>query len=348
MTSKPKITMQNTKKEMLAAYQEVLEQLKEKRAAVLKPEEQIAEKRTQKAVEMTDTLSTEGIVQEVSTLRLETGRLLSQLSDSLEEEVSRYRQVRAAIQAKEQELQEIYEIERSALSLAALLEAQHQKREQMETDLASRKDELTREIETLRAEWKLEKESHAAEIAQRDAEEQKRRKREQEEYEYAFQREQQLTREQFEDDKARLERDIANRREQMEKELAERERAIAGREQELAELRARVETFPAEMESAVASAAKDATRQAESAAKSREELLRKEFDGERNVLNTRIDSLEKTVAEQNGQIARLSQQVEKAYSQVQDIATKAIGSSKPAPGWVPAAAEPPRKPAQEA
>jgi uncharacterized coiled-coil protein SlyX len=35
----------------------------------------------------------------------------------------------------------------------------------------------------------------------------------------------------------------------------------------------------------------------------------------------------KTVTEQNEQIAKLSQQVEKAYSQVQDIATKAIEST---------------------
>jgi DNA repair exonuclease SbcCD ATPase subunit len=349
MADKPKkMTMQNTKKEMLDAYQEVVQQLKEKQAAALKPEAEIAERRTQEAVEVTDTLSTEGIAQEVSSLRLEIGRLLSQLSDKLEEEVSRYRQVRVAVQARERELQEIYEIEKSAQTLAALIEAQHQKRAQMESDLESRREDLTREIETLRAEWKREKDAHAAEIAARDAEEKKRRSREKEEHDYAFQREQQLAREQFEDERARLEREISNRREQMEKELSEREKAIAGREQELSSLRARVEAFPAELESAVSSAVKDATRHAESVAKSREELLRREFDGERNVLNTRIESLEKTVAEQNQQIARLSQQVEKAYGQVQDIATQAIGSSRPAPGWQPVISEPARKPTQEA
>ena len=327
-----KITTKSTKKEMLEAYNEVLQQLKEKRAAELKPEVEIEEKKIKEAVEVTDSLSTEGIVREVSTLRLEVGGLLSQLSDRLEEEVSKYRQVQQAVEAKQKELQDIYEIEKSALSLAALIEAQHQKRQQSEAELAVRKEELTHEIETLRTEWGKEKKVHEAEIKERNADDQKRREREKEEYQYAFQREQQLAREQFEDEKARLEREIAYRREQMEKELADREKAVAEKETELNELRKHVSAFPKELESTVNIAVKEAVQRVESEARNREELLKKEFDGERNVLNTRIEALEKTVTEQNEHIAKLSQQVEKSYSQVQDIAIKAIeGTSRSQP-----------------
>lgn len=327
-----RINMKNTKEEMLEAYNEVLQQLKEKRAAELKPEEEIEEKKIKGAVEVTDSLSTEGIVREVSTLKLEIGGLLTQLSDRLEEEVSKYRQVKQAVEAKQQELQDIYEIEKSALSLSALIEAQHQKRQQTEAELAARKEELSREIETLRVEWGKEKKVHDAEIRERGADEQKRREREKEEYLYAFQREQQLAREQFGDEKARLEREITYRREQMEKELADREKAVAEKETELNELRKQVSAFPKELQSAVNKAVTEAIQRVESEARNREELLKKEFDGERNVLNTRVESLEKTVAEQNEHIAKLSQQVEKAYSQVQDIAIKAIeGTSRSQP-----------------
>ena len=330
---KPKtITMKNTKKEMLEAYNEVLQQLREKRAVELKPEKEIEEKKIKEAVEVTDSLSTEGIVQEVSSLKLEIGGLLGQLSDRLEEEVGKYRQVRQAVEAKQKELQEIYEIEKSALSLAALIEAQHLRRQQTEAELAARKEELTREIETLRTEWGKEKKVHQAETKERDGDERKRREREKEEYLYVFQREQQLSREQFEDEKARLEREITYRREQMEKELADREKAVVEKETELNELREQASAFPKELESAVKQAVKEAIQRVESEAKNREELLKKEFDGERNVLNTRIESLEKTVTEQNEQIAKLSQQVEKSYSQVQDIAIKAIeGTSRSQP-----------------
>ena len=319
-----RVTMKNTKKEMLEAYNEVLRQLQEQRAAELRPKEEIEEKRIEEAVEVTDSLSTEGIVQEVSALRLETGQLLSQLSERLEEEVNKYRQVKKAVEVKEKELQEIYEIERAALSLAALIEAQHQKREQTEAELAARKEELTREIETLRAEWEQEKQLHAAEIKERDEAEKKAREREREEYRYAFEREQQLAREQLEDEKARLEREIAYKRDQAERELAEREKAIVEKEDELNELRKQVDAFPEELESAVNKAVKEAVQRVQLEAKNREALLKKQFEGERDVLNTRIESLEQTVKEQNERIAILTQQAEKAYSQVQDIAVRAI------------------------
>ena len=118
----------------------------------------------------------------------------------------------------------------------------------------------------------------------------------------------------------------------MEKELADREKAIAEKETELNELRKQASAFPKELQSAVNQAVKEAIQRVESEAKNRDELLKKEFDGERNVLNTRIESLEKTVTEQNEQIAKLSQQVEKSYSQVQDIAIRAIeGTSRSQP-----------------
>lgn len=345
-----KITMSNTKKEMLEAYNEILQQLEAMRAAEIKPEAAVEERKIEEAVAVTDSLSTEGIVQGVSNLRLEIGKLLSQLSERLEEEVNKYRQVKMAVEAKEQELREIFEIEKSALTLAALIEAQKRKREETEAELAARKEELTREIETLRAEWEEEKRRHAAEIKERDEAEKKQREREREEYLYAFQREQQLAREKFEDEKARLEREIEYRREQMERELAERERAIAEREAELNELRKQVKAFPRELETAVNQAVEEAVQRVQLEAKNREELLRKEFEGERNVLMARIEALENLVKEQDEQIEILTQQVNKAYSQVQDIAVKAIEStSQPQPlvNLQQRGAEQPRTPATQ-
>jgi uncharacterized coiled-coil protein SlyX len=113
----------------------------------------------------------------------------------------------------------------------------------------------------------------------------------------------------------------------MERELAEREKAIVEREEELAELRNKAKAFPKEMESAVSRAVRETTERIRAEAKGKEELLQKEFDGERNVLTTRIEALEKTVKGQGEQIAKLSGQLEQAYQKVQDIAVKAVEGS---------------------
>ena len=113
------------------------------------------------------------------------------------------------------------------------------------------------------------------------------------------------------------------------KELAEREKAVAVQEKELTDLRQRAALFPKELESAVDKAVKEVADRLKLEAKNREELLRKEFEGERNVFAARTDALEKMNKDLSDQSAKLSKQLESAYQKVQEIAEKAIeGSSQ--------------------
>ncbi len=322
-----KLSLSNTKQEMLEAYQTVLKQLEAQREAELKPEKRLEEKKAKEVVQVADSLSSEGIARETGNLKIETGKMLAQISDRLEEEINKFKAVQSAIVLKEKELQELYEIERSAVSLAALIESQNQKRQAFESEMAEKKEVLGQEIENLRAEREKEKKDYEEGIKERDTAEKKRREREKDEYEYSSKREQKLAKDKFEDEKAKLEKEIQIKRAQMESELKEREKGIADREDELNELRKRVGGFPKEMEAAIAKAIKETTEKLNLEAKNRDELQKREFIGERNVFTTRIESLEKIVKEQSEQIARLTQQLEKAYQQVQEIAVKTIEGS---------------------
>ena len=322
--------MSDTKKEILESYRALEKQLLEERQAELKPEKRIEEKAQQEALEVADSLSIEGIVQGIGRLKAEIGKTLTQISDGLEEEVGKYRSVQNAIAAKEEDLQEVYEIDRSAASLAALIEAQRRKKQEFEDQMFSRKSELEERINTLRFGFEQQKQSLAAAADEAKAEEAKRRKREKEEYEYGFNREQQLARDSFEDEKAQAEKDMRHKREEGERDLAEREKAVSQAEQQLDELLAKVEAVPQEKEAAVSQAVQEAVERCEAEAKNREELLKREFDGERKVLSTKIESLEQVVKEQSERIARFTQQLEKSYLQVEGIALKAVESSSEA------------------
>jgi len=322
-----RISKSNTKQEMLDAYNALLNQLEEKREAELKPEKKIEEKKMKEVVEVADTLSSEGVVKGISNLKLEIGKMLTQISDRLEEEVNKFKGIQKAIEIKENEFKEIFEIEKTASTLATLIESQDLKRQEFESEMAARKGELNKEIQTIRAEWEKEKKDHEAEFKERNSLEIKRREREKEEYQYSFQREQQLAKDKFEDEKVKLEKEIQFKKEQMERDLTEREKAIVEKEEELNELRSRASVFPKEMETAINKAIRETTERIRQESINKEELLKKEFDGERNVLTTRIESLENTEKKQSEQIAHLSQQLEKASQKVQDIAVKAIEGS---------------------
>lgn len=331
MAQKPppskKLSTSNTKQEMLNAYNELLGHLQEQQEAESKPEAKVEQRMISEAVAVADEITNEGVVKQIGQLRSDVGRLLAQVSEKLEEQTERYAKISKAIVFKEKELADIYEIQKSALSLAALIQAQQQKREEFEHEMAEKRAQLADEIESTRAAWIEEKKGYEAEIKERDAVEAKRRKREEDEYRYAFAREQQLAKDKFADEQAKIERELADRKAAVEKDLSQRERAIAEREAELNELRQKVAAFPKQLDDATARAIKETTARLQAESASREQLLQREFAGERNVLTTRIAALEQTVKEQAEHLARLSQQSERAYGQVQEIAVRAIEGS---------------------
>ena len=310
--------------EIVAEAEKAVAQRKETEA---KPEERIAANAVRDAVAAADALSSDGVVRSIGELKSTIARTLTQLSDRLEEEIGKYSQICRAITAKDSELKEIYEIQRSASTLLAFLETQQRKQEEMQREFQTEKEQLEREIETTRAEWENEKQQHEQEGKERDAAEQKRRQREQEEYKYNFAREQQVARDRSGDELAKAQKDLLERQTQLEREWGQREKALAASEQELAELRARDAGFADELKAAAEGAAAEATQRAEQQHQTAQELLRRALEGEKNVLATTIAALERTVQEQSEQLARLEQQAEKAYAQVQEIAVRAIEGS---------------------
>jgi len=121
-----RLSLSNTKQEMLEAYNALLKQLEAQREVELKPEKRLEEKRAKEALQVAESLSTEGVSQEINHLKMEISKMLSQISDRLEEEVNKFKAIQNAISLKEKEIQELYEIEKSTLTLTALIESQNQ------------------------------------------------------------------------------------------------------------------------------------------------------------------------------------------------------------------------------
>ncbi len=328
-TGLKKLSDKNTKQEMLEAYQTLVKQLEAKRDAELAPERRLEEKEVEEATRVAAAVAPEGIDRELGVLKAEIGKMLADISDRLAVESSKFRSVQKAVESKEREIKELYGIERAAVSLAALIDAQSQRRAEFETQIASEKEDLENEIRTKRAVWEEERKAHDAEVKERDAAEKKVQDRAREDFNYAFKREQQAIKDKLNDEKAALEKEIQFKRETAEKDLAGREQSISEKERELAGLQARTAAFPKELETAVNQAVKEATDRLKLEAKSREDLAHKQFEGERNVLSARNESLERANKDLLAANSKLTQQLEAAYQKVQDIAEKTVeGSSQ--------------------
>lgn len=315
------------KEEMLSAYTEALQQQPDLGEAQLNPEKIMEDRKAKAAVQVAEALSAAGVSKEIYALKTEIGRMLSELADKLDQQVGRFTDVQKAIAVKEQELREVYEIDKAAASLAALLEAQSQRHADFEVEMAGKKEALETEISETRARWDKERKEGELRVKEQETAALQKREREKTEFEYTFQRNQQQAMDKFNDEKQSQEKDLHAKKEALEKEWAERARALKAAEAELNELRARAVKFPAELDTAVGKAVKETTEKLNTAATANLSLVKKEYEGERNVLNARIESLQATVQQQTDQITKLAKQHELAYEKVQNIAVKAIEGS---------------------
>ncbi len=327
----PEISSRSTKQDMLKAYKALLKQIETKGKKDLKPEKLVREKENEKVLSEVKSFSTEGVAGNIHRLQLEIGTILTQLSDRLGTEVGKFDKIEEAIRIKEEELKEIYEIDKSAASLAALIEAHDQEREQFEEEMKTKQDQLLHEIAQDREEWKREKQQYSAKVKEDHEGERKKREREKEEYKYVIQREKQLIKDQSNDEKNRLlaekeivQKEISTMREQAEKSLSDRESAVQSKEEAFNLLQEKAENFPGEMEDAISKAVKASSDKIRLETDYKSKISQQTFEGEKNVLKTRIESFEKVVKEQAEQIVKLSKLQEMAYQKVQDVAVKAI------------------------
>jgi len=133
-----------------------LKQLHEQEKAQLKPEQKLKERKEEGVLKAVAGISADGVIQETNKLKQEIGGMLNKLTDRLAAEVNKFDQVQLAIEIKERELKEIYEIEKAAATLAALIESQRQEKLRFEDEMAHKQASLTQEIEATKLQWQKE------------------------------------------------------------------------------------------------------------------------------------------------------------------------------------------------
>jgi hypothetical protein len=221
-------------------------------------------------------------------------------------------------------LEELHDIRLAADTLASLIQEHEQRKAAFEEEMTETEEEFNNEMTAKRTDWKKEQEAYNAALKDNEARLKKEREREREEYEYNLALTRKKDKDLYEEQKAIMEKALREEKLKQERELSVREATVAAQEADLAELRARVAAFPAELTAAVEQAQREAALQAESRAKQEAQLWAKEVEGDKRVAQLRITALEETVKKQLEQIESLTKKLNDANTQVQEIAIRAI------------------------
>ena len=343
----PEISLKNTKNEILAAYEETLKKIQTQKNT--EPKQVQEEKRQQETIKKASDNTTEGIVNGITTLKLNVAKELDKLSELLTAEFKKLEDIQIAIRLEKHNLEDLYQVTANADSLAAMIQSQKEKKALFEAEMADKRtafeekmkadklnfdEKIKTESESFETSmkaqkelWKIEQQKWAEQQKEIKEKSDKERKREEEEYAYNLKLTRKKESDLYEEKKIRIEKELTEKKITFDKEIASREAEVVSAENELKELRAKTAAFPSEIEKAVATTVKSATEKLQAEFRFEKELTAKQTEGDIKLKEQIIDTLKSKINDMDAIISELSKKAVTAETSVKDIAMKAIESS---------------------
>jgi hypothetical protein len=319
------LSTKNTKNEILAAYDELLQKTQESKTEEPK---KVQEKQIQETIVKTAAASSyDGIVKNLSNMKIELSSSLDKLGDRLVSEFKKFEELQQAIQIEKKTLEDLYQLSATTDSLSVMLLAQKEKKKQYEDEMAALKSKFEEDMSQSRLQWKKQQEEITEKLKEDADTLKKNRQRDEEDYQYTLKLTRKKETDLYEEKKAKLEKELAEKKATFEKDFAEREAKIKTAEKELAELKARNEAFPAEMEKAISAAVKNETARLKIENGFEKELTAKQTEGEMKLKEQTILALQSKIKDLELTIKELTTKAVTAEASVKDIAIKAIESS---------------------
>lgn len=332
-----KVSDKSTKAEILEAYKEAAEekaalelQVKQLNASpkqIAVPEKPIVE--AQKPMVLTENQQKmQSTIDNLILLQFGFGGAVSELSEKLTSEATKLEELRRVVGEEVQQLQELHSLEDVAEDTLDNLIQQYEESAKTFTDeLSEGRETVEQELLELRLAWEKEQELQKLTVTERNDNQQKAGDRDEELYDYDLNLQRNLDIEEYEQRQQRLYQEIEEFRQEQEKQWAEREKAISEREKLSADVKAKVEVFPKELEANIKNGKDTGRNIGNYQAKVKADLLAKDIEGQKQNYELQIQGMLQTIQNQDARLASLSQQLDSALKQVQDLAVKAIEGS---------------------
>ncbi len=275
MTVELRVKNHDSKTEVVAAYEEILQKLKDpkKETAIAEP---IIDEERKRVIDIIAKKAPEDFAKQFDSLKQSILYAIDDLKDKFLQEQAKLTEVVDAIELKNRELDELHGIEANVNSLAALLSAQKEKTISFEKDMNEKRQQFGLHMEQQRRDWQQEEQKF---IYQRDLFREKEAARYKTEY-LALEQEIEARRHQFE-------QELAVQHRQFQNEMQDRETRVIVGERELQamqELKDKVAQIPSLVQEAARKAEENITKQ-----------LTLKFDYEAQLLNKEIRLREQTI-----------------------------------------------------
>ena len=260
----------------------------------------------------------------LSKIQLGFGSAINELSDRLTKKASHLGEIQEAVENELQELKQLYNLTVTENTLDTLIQSYNNNSKSYQEEFSQLSERLLEEIEAEKNTWNKEQDEHNVTVKERNDSLNRNRRRDDSEYKYNLEIQRTLEKEEYEQQEAYLYQELEELQQESEKTWEERENKISEQEKEFEEYKSKVEAFPSEKQAAIKKATELGKGIAQYQARIKSDLYATEVEGQKNFYEQRLQSLENTISNQQERIVNLSEQLESALQQVQDLAVKAI------------------------
>jgi hypothetical protein len=273
------------------------------------------------------TYTVDTIVKGMADLQLEFGGIIAGLSHRLTVEVEKLTEVKQSIEIETQHRSELQQVRIVADALYIITQEHQQSLKAIEQQLTIDRENLDKEQINLRKQWERSDRDYTEQQTEFATNIAKERQREQDEVQYKVSRDRQLQTDIYTATKRDREQEIQSQDREHQKQWKEREKFLKDNQKLADEHIAKIAAFPAELEEAIKKAREEAIKETSSNEKVKADLAEKEWEGNKQGYDMKIQSLELVIERQTAQIDAITVQLQTVMNQAQSLAMKAFETS---------------------
>lgn len=316
-----KMSDRNTKSEILKAYEEqlnIVKNLKKDNALV------VQEQHEEKNVEVNSNLTIDDIVKNLSDLKVLNHTTITELENNILEKKKQLDELNASVIHQHNKINNLYHIECEAESLTALLNSNSLEVENHKKIIEERKSKALEEIENLKHAHSESLLKHKKEMDELKANSEKEHSRRVEEFEYDMEKSKKRLDDQHQEHRHALELELEEKKRKNNLECDERLKEVSERETKYALQIEEIESFPKQIEDARNEASKKAVENLIAEHTLGINSLENKITNQKMIFENKINLLENTIESLKSQNESLRDEFNKANDKVQSIAVKAI------------------------
>lgn len=345
-----KLSVKNTKTEMLDAYEALLKEFASIEAQAKtaqkeldkaqqernKLQQQIAnapvatshsatpQVQTKVVYEMPKSNDVSGIIAYLNNVQQGISPALSEISAKMSVEAEALGELQTTINDKKENLSKLYDLKVENGILDKLITEYEEKQAQYAEEQKKLQEAYQTDLTERQKMWQKEQKLQQKDVTERVDTATLEYQRNVKEYEYDLKLQRNTEKDAYGQKTKALQQIIIDLREKQDEAWALQEKQVKDREDEFEKFKKEAEEIPSKLEKEIKKAEYEGKAVIEKDAKIKAELLAKEVENAHKVFEMKIGALDNTIKGQEARLQTLNKQLEMALMQVQDLAIKAL------------------------